>query len=77
MNHPTCLTRRHFLPGSTLGIGGVALSWLLHRDGLLAAQEQTRPELERRTYDLRPRPPHHEPKARRVIHLSSESWKGV
>jgi hypothetical protein len=67
MNPQPCLTRRHFLAGSTLGIGGVALTWLLHQDGLLA--DQVRPELERRSYDLRPRRPHHEPKARAMIYM--------
>jgi len=41
MNH--CFTRRHFLAAQTMGIGGVALAWLLNRDGLLA--NPTRPEL--------------------------------
>ncbi|MSU79083.1 MAG: DUF1501 domain-containing protein [Gemmataceae bacterium] len=62
-----CLSRRHFLAGSTMGLGGAALAWLLHQDGLLAAP--TRPELEPRTFDLSPRQPHHPPKARAMISM--------
>src|SRR5713101_7702955 len=62
--HPT---RRHFLAGSSMGIGGLALSWLLKQDGLLAAPN--RPELEPRRYDLMPKPPHFRPRARAMISL--------
>jgi len=50
-----------------MGIGGLALAWLLNKDGLLAAPG--RPELETRQFDLLPKPPHHEPKARAMISL--------
>lgn len=63
----SCLTRRHFLAQSGMGLGGVALTWLLHQDGLLAAPQ--RPELERRTHDLQQRQPHHTPKARAMIYM--------
>jgi len=62
-----CSSRRHFLATSALGVGGVALAWLLKQDGLLA--EPTRPDLEPRRFDLTPKPPHHEPKARAMISL--------
>jgi hypothetical protein len=61
------LTRRHFLATHALGIGGVALAWLLKEDGLLAAPP--RPELEPRRYDLTPKPTHHPAKARAMISL--------
>lgn len=64
---PTCCTRRHFLASHALGIGGIALAWLLGEEGQSAQQE--RPELEPPTYDLRPRPPHHEPHANAMISL--------
>src|SRR5476649_1403475 len=65
--NPCPLTRRHFLATSAMGIGGVALAWLLNRDKLLSAPP--RPELEPRRFDLTPKPTHHEPKARAMISL--------
>ncbi|HZZ78577.1 MAG TPA: DUF1501 domain-containing protein [Gemmataceae bacterium] len=61
------LTRRHLLATSAMGIGGVALAWLLNQEKLLGAP--TRPELEPRIYDLTPKPTHHEPRARAMISL--------
>ena len=63
---PGCYSRRHFLASQAFGIGSVALAWLLNEEAL-AGQE--RPELERPTYDLRPKPPHHEPRANAMISL--------
>ena len=60
-------TRRHFLATSSMGIGGLALAWLLKQDGLLAAP--VRPELEPRRFDLLPKEPHHTPRARAMISL--------
>jgi hypothetical protein len=65
MNH--CFSRRHFLATQTMGIGGVALAWLLNRDGLLA--NPTRPELAPRRFDLTPKPTHFAPRARAMISL--------
>ena len=62
-----CCSRRHFLASRALGVGGLALSWLLSQEGLLA--ETSRPELEKPTFDLTPKPPHHEPRARAMISL--------
>lgn len=50
-----------------MGVGGVALAWLLHQEGLLA--NPMRPELTPRRYDLTPKPTHHEPKAKAMISL--------
>src|SRR5437588_683212 len=44
------LTRRELLSACTLGVGGVALAWLLNEEGLLAAPP--RPELGPRRFDL-------------------------
>lgn len=60
-------SRRHFLAQSAMGIGGLALTWLLNEEKLRAAPG--RPELETRHFDLRPKPPHFEPKARAMISL--------
>ncbi len=61
------VSRRQFLAANTFGVGSVALAWLLREEGLLA--ESVRPELAPRTYDLTPKAPHHEPRARALISL--------
>ncbi len=60
-------SRRHFLASHAMGIGSLALLWLLKEDGVLA--EQVKPDLMRREYDLKPRPPHFEPRAKAMISL--------
>jgi hypothetical protein len=60
-------TRRRFLASGTLGVGSLALAWLLRQDRLLA--EPPRPDLERPTFDLTPKPPHVAPRARAMISL--------
>src|SRR4051794_18809336 len=52
--HPDRITRRQLLRTSGLGIGSLALTWLL-------AQERSA------AHDLRPRNPHFGPRARAVI----------
>jgi hypothetical protein len=56
---------------SAFGLGSVAASWLLKRDGLLAAEadEPFKPDLEQKTYDLLPKQPHHEPRAKAMISM--------
>src|SRR5262249_29644601 len=66
-NHPCHFSRRHFLAQSSLGLGGLALAWLLNEDKLLGAPG--RPELEQRRFDLLPKRPHFEPKARAMISM--------
>ncbi len=66
-HHPCNLTRRHFLAQSSLGIGGLALAWLLNEDNLLSAQG--RPELEQRRFDLAPKQPHFAPRAKAMISM--------
>src|SRR5271167_4924338 len=66
-NQPCNFSRRHLLAQSSLGLGGLALAWLLNEDKLLAAPG--RPELEQRRFDLTPKAPHFAPRARAMISL--------
>ncbi|MBM3775690.1 MAG: DUF1501 domain-containing protein [Acidobacteria bacterium] len=69
------LSRRSFFSRASQGVYGAALAYLLNRDvyggsGLLAgAAGEKEPEGQRRVYDLKPRRPHFEPKAKAVIQL--------
>lgn len=60
-------SRRHFLGAGAFGLGSTALAWMLQQEGLLA--EPARPELEQRTYDLKPKPGHHPARARAMISI--------
>jgi hypothetical protein len=60
-------SRRHFLATNALGIGSVALAWLLDQERLLA--EPARPELEPKHFDLLPKAPHHPARTRAMISL--------
>src|SRR5262245_19520257 len=66
-DHDFCCTRRHLLQGGAMGIGSLAAAWLLNRDGLLAAPPK--PLLDDVVYDLTPKKPHFEPKARAMISI--------
>jgi hypothetical protein len=74
-NHfaPRHVTRRGFFERMADGICGVALTSLLSKDlfgaTTLPIAEGDLPAGHRPFYDLKPRPPHFEPKARRVIQL--------
>jgi hypothetical protein len=59
-------SRRHFLAQQAMGIGSLALSWLLARD---AAAVPAKPTLEKPTFDTRPKAPPHEPKATAMISI--------
>ncbi len=48
-------SRRHFLASQSMGIGSLALTWLLNQEGALAAP--AKPSLERPVYDLTPKTP--------------------
>lgn len=61
------LSRRRFLHSSTFGVGSVALAYLLHQEQLLA--EPVKPDLDPRHFDLKPKAPHHPPKAKAMISL--------
>ena len=71
----TPINRRGFFHRAADGLHGAALAYLLSRDvfggsGVLAAEaEHSANTLSRRVYDLKPRPPHFEPKAKAVIQL--------
>ncbi|MBT4864428.1 MAG: DUF1501 domain-containing protein [Planctomycetaceae bacterium] len=62
-----CCSRRHFVAANALGIGSVALNWLLNQDEAQCAVE--RPELAPKIFDLKPKPPQEEPQARAMISL--------
>ena len=65
MNNP--LDRRRFLWRNTMGIGGLALGWLLNREGLLA--KPLKPDLTAQSHSMLPKRPHHEPRAKAMISL--------
>ena len=58
-------TRRQFLAENAMGIGSVALAWLLNQDNLLAKPKGVETE----HFDLKPKPPHFEPQAKAMISL--------
>lgn len=64
---PGPVSRRHFLAHNALGIGGVALAWLLQQEQLLATPSTVAPT--RPTFDLKPKEPHAAPRAQAVISM--------
>jgi len=64
-------TRRGFLHRMSQGVNGAALAYLFGQDLLRGGVTLGAPAHEgsRRVYDLKPRQPHFEPKAKAVIHL--------
>lgn len=63
-------SRRHFLASQAMGLGGVALACLLKEDGALgnrAFAAGEKPDLERPTFDVLPKPTQHPPQARAMI----------
>ena len=64
---PGGFTRRRFLADNAMGLGGVALAWLLNREQLLATPKDIPRGM--RSFDLTPKPTHFEPKARAMISL--------
>ncbi len=63
-----CCTRRHFLASGVWNLSSLGLLWLLREEGYLFAEPQ-RPELEPKSYDLKPKPPHYRPRAQAMISL--------
>lgn len=62
------LSRRRFLHHGTFGVSSVALAYLLNEQRLLA-EPPSQPNLERPHFDLKPKPPHHPPRAKAMISL--------
>lgn len=64
---PPPLSRRHFLVRNAMGIGSVALAWLLREENLLA----TPPSIPRQpqSFDLKPKAPNSQPRAKAMISL--------
>jgi len=56
-------SRRHFLRANAFGLGSAALAFLLNQEGLLANPAKVE------HYDLTPKKPHHEPRAKAMISL--------
>ncbi len=71
MNRSFCKNRRHFLAQNALGISTLGLSTLLSRDSLLASDggAPEKPPLEPPQYDLVPKPPQKEPRAKAMISI--------
>lgn len=61
------LHRRQFLARSGFGVGSVALTWMLGQEKMLG--EATRPELDPKQFDLIPKKPHFEPRAKAMISM--------
>jgi hypothetical protein len=59
-------SRRHFLQQQAFGLGGLAFSWLLARE---AAAAPNKPQLEPRTFDVKPKQPAHPPQATAMISM--------
>src|SRR5687768_3222015 len=63
-----CCSRRHFLGNGALGMGSLALAYLLQQDGLLAA-EPKKPDLASRRFDTLPKPPPKPARAKAMISM--------
>lgn len=61
-------TRRHFLAMNAMGIGSLALTWLLQQDKLLA-EAPAKPHGDALKFDLTPKAPPAQPRARAMISL--------
>jgi hypothetical protein len=66
MPHELHSTRRHFIASSTMGVGSLALAWLLKQDGVGAPRQ---PELAPRSFDTLPKRPQRPPQATAMISL--------
>ncbi len=68
MNRSHLCSRRHFLHANGFGFGSLALAWLLKQDNLLAGPVKPHVDGPPR-FDLLPKKPHFEPKAKAMISL--------
>ena len=64
---PRVMSRRHVLSTGAMGIGSLALAWLLKQAGALA--EPFKPKLQPTSFDLSPKPSDHPPRATAMISL--------
>jgi hypothetical protein len=64
-----CASRRHFLGAGVWSLGSLGLVHLLGQEGLLASPAPEKPTLERLQFDMRPKPPHHPPRATAMISI--------
>src|SRR4051812_17831080 len=63
-------TRRHFLASQGMGLGSLALTWMLHREGVLRGGEAPRkPTLEKPVYSLSTKQPPDPARATAMISL--------
>ena len=60
-------SRRAFLQQQAMGVGSLALAWLLQQENASAKLKKITSDSER--FDLLPKTPHHEPKAKAMISL--------
>lgn len=61
------LSRRAFLGQNSMGLGALALAWLLDAEDA-SANPKVLPK-DKQSFDLKPKPPHHAPKAKAMISL--------
>ena len=66
-NNLAAATRRHFLASGALGMGGLAVAWLL--DQQQAAASPAKPELGPRRFDVAAKATQHQPQATAMISL--------
>lgn len=72
MTVPYLCSRRHWLHSSSFGLAGIAAAMLLNEEGLLAEEgplRMAKPDLEPRVFDLTPKQPNFEPKAKAMISM--------
>ena len=60
-------SRRAFLQQQAMGVGSLALAWLMQQENASAKLKKMNAESER--FDLLPKTPHHQPKAKAMISL--------
>ena len=65
--NPSTFSRRQFLSRNAMGIGGVALAWMLAEEKLLASASKAARSPQ--SFDLKPKPAHFQPRARAMISL--------
>lgn len=64
-------SRRHFIASQAIGIGSLALAWLLDQEGRAAAPTNgpKKPSFDKPTYDLAPKPPPRPARAQAMISM--------